>query len=76
MLKGKFEKKDIDEFVKAALSDMVLNQLLSLIVDKIKKSSSTLTASEDDPYGDYESYNYSSNEQHYVEILCNAFGVK
>ena len=76
VLKGKFERKDIDEFVKAALSDMVLNQLLSLIIDKIKKSSSSLSASEDDPYGDYESYNYSSNEQHYVDILCNAFNVK
>ena len=48
VLKGKFERKDIDEFVKAALSDMVLNQLLSLIIDKIKKSSSSLSASEDD----------------------------
>jgi hypothetical protein len=76
VLKGKFEKKDIDEFVKAALSDIVLNQLLSLIVDKIKKSSSTLTASDDDPYGDYESFNYSSNEQYYVELMCNAFDAK
>jgi hypothetical protein len=76
VLKGKFEKKDIDEFIKAALSDIVLNQLLSLIVDKIKKSSSTLSASDDDPYGDYESFNYSSNEQYYFELLCNAFDAK
>ena len=42
VLKGKFEYSDVVEFVKAALSDMVLNQLLVLITEKIKKSSSTL----------------------------------
>ena len=65
----------IDDFVKAALSDMVLHQLLILISEKIKKSSSTLAASDNDPYGDYESFNYSNNDLQYIELLCNAFNV-
>lgn len=75
VLKGKFEYNDIVEFVKAAFSDMVLNQLLVLITEKIKKSSSSLGGSESDPYGDYESYNYSDKEQTAVALLCEAFGV-
>jgi len=74
-LKGKFQYSEIVEFVKAALSDMVLNQLLVLITEKIKKSSSSIAASSNDPYGDYDSYNYNDKEQSAVSLICNAFGV-
>ena len=75
VLKGKFEYNDIVEFVKAALSDMVLNQLLVLISEKIKKSSSSLPTSSIDPYGDYDSFNYNDKEQSAVVLVCSAFGV-
>lgn len=75
VLKGKFEYNDVVEFVKAALSDMVLNQLLVLITEKIKKSSSTLGGTDSDPYGDYESYNVVDKEQTAVVLICQAFGV-
>lgn len=75
VLKGKFEYNDVVEFVRAALSDMVLNQLLVLITEKIKKSSSSLTASSADPYGDYESFNYTDKEQTTIALICEAFGV-
>jgi len=75
VLKGKFQYNDVVEFVRAALSDMVLNQLLVLITEKIKKASSTLTGSSADPYGDYESYNVSDKEQAAVALICDAFGV-
>lgn len=75
VLKGKFEYGDVVEFVKAALSDMVLNQLLVLITEKIKKSSSTLGGTDADPYGDYESYNVVDKEQTAVVLICQAFGV-
>lgn len=75
VLKGKFEYADVVEFVKAALSDMVLNQLLVLITEKIKKSSSTLGGTDSDPYGDYESYNVVDKEQTAVVLICQAFGV-
>lgn len=75
VLKGKFQYADIVEFVKAALSDMVLNQLLVLITEKIKKSSSSIAASASDPYGDYDSYNYNDKEQSAISLICGAFGV-
>lgn len=75
VLKGKFEYSDVVEFVKAALSDMVLNQLMVLITEKIKKSSSTLGGTDSDPYGDYESYNVVDKEQTAVVLICQAFGV-
>jgi len=75
VLKGKFEYGDVVEFVKAALSDMVLNQLLVLITEKIKKSSSTIGGTDADPYGDYESYNVVDKEQTAVVLICQAFGV-
>lgn len=75
VLKGKIEYNDVVEFVKAALSDMVLNQLLVLITEKIKKSSSTLGGTDSDPYGDYESYNVVDKEQTAVVLICQAFGV-
>jgi len=75
VLKGKFEYNDVVEFVRAALSDMVLNQLLVLITEKIKKSSSSIGGSDSDPYGDYESYNFNDKEQTAVKLICEAFGV-
>lgn len=76
VLKGKFQYSDVVEFVKAAHADMVLNQLLILIAEKIKKSSSTLTGSDSNPYGDYESYSYTdSSEMASITLICNAFGV-
>jgi len=75
LLKGKFQYNDVVEFVKAAFSDMVLNQLLVLILEKIKKSSSSLGGSDSDPYGDYESYNYTDKEQSAISLICEAFGV-
>ena len=75
LLRGKFQYNDVVEFVKAALSDMVLNQLLVLITEKIKKSSSTLGGTDSDPYGDYESYNVVDKEQTAVVLICQAFGV-
>jgi hypothetical protein len=75
VLKGKFGYNDIVEFVKAALSDMVLNQLLVLITEKIKKASSALVISNSDPYGDYESFTYTDKEQQTIALICSAFGV-
>jgi hypothetical protein len=75
VLKNKFEYPAVVEFVKAALSDMVLHQLLLLITEKIKKSSSTLGGTDSDPYGDYESYNTVDKEQTAIVLICQAFGV-
>jgi len=75
LLKGKFEYNDVVEFVKAAFSDMVLHQLLVLIMEKIKKAASTLSANSSDPYGDYDSSSYSDKEQTAVALICDAFGV-
>lgn len=73
-LKGKFNFQDIKEFVDAAFSDVTLNQLLILILDKAKKIPYTPTASSNDPYGDYESYT-GVNEKDIVSLLCKAFNV-
>ena len=75
VLKNKFEYTAVVEFVKAALSDMVLHQLMLLITEKIKKSSSTLGGADSDPYGDYESYNTVDKEQTAIVLICQAFGV-
>lgn len=70
VLKGKFTKADIVEFVDAANSDIVCHQLLCLILDKIRKTTNLLDGqnitniqsfnvnqiSSSDPYGEYESY--------------------
>lgn len=70
VLKGKFTKSDIIEFVEKANSDIVLYQLLTLILEKIKKQTGYTAEDIDqspaptgahipnssDPYGDYESY--------------------
>ena len=88
VLKGKFTREDIAEFVNEANSDIVLNQLLALIVGKINSTLpqlvqapvapvSNITTSSD-PYGDYESYGDITPvvSQDTTTLLCNAFGVR
>jgi hypothetical protein len=88
VLKGKFTKADIVEFVNEANSDIVLHQLLALILSKIDKTMPqlstaaptpvTTTISSSDPYGDYESYGVTTTPtigQDTVTILCTAFEV-
>lgn len=62
-LKGKFTKKDIEEFVTNANSNFINHQLLILILNEIKKNNISLPETQkkieiqepmsDDPYGDY-----------------------
>lgn len=89
VLKGKITRHDINEFVESANSDIILNQLLILILNKIKTIFPQLTTVNDinnvkssdntnDPYGDYESIdtdtiNIVHNDSN--TILCMAFGV-
>ena len=87
VLKGKFTKQDITEFVKEANSDIVLFQLLTLILDKIKKVNPELSTTSTptsvntavvaaDPYGDYESYASEPVQvvqQDTTSLLCAAF---
>jgi hypothetical protein len=88
VLKGKFTRDDIVDFVNEANSDIVLNQLLMLITSKINTSFPHLSqttpipvainTSSTDPYGDYESYSSSTvtvDKQDTTSILCIAFGV-
>jgi len=88
VLKGKFNRKDIEEFVSAAMADIVLNQLMTLILEKIRKSpympvESNIIANAEsintsDPYGDYESANVvvtTSKQLDPISLLCAAFGV-
>jgi len=87
VLKGKFKQEDIQEFVTAAMADIVLNQLMTLILEKIRKSPYTPAATpitpvessnSADPYGDYEASNTPvqvSKQLDPVSILCTAFGV-
>jgi len=73
-LKGKFNFQDIKEFTDAAFSDVTYNQLLILMLDKIKKMPYTPTINYDNPYGDYDSYQGVS-EKDTVSLLCKAFYV-
>ena len=73
-LKSKFNFQDIKEFVSAAYSDMTLNQLLTLILEKIKKLPYTPIASSNDPYGDYEAYE-GVKEKDVTTLICKAFSV-
>jgi hypothetical protein len=88
VLKGKFTRDDITEFVTEANSDIVLNQLLALIIGKINITLPHLSqtpatpviinTSSSDPYGDYESYGDITpvTSQDTTTILCMAFGVR
>jgi len=73
-LKSKFNYQNIKEFVDAAYSDMVLNQLLILILDKVKKLPIAFVANVNDPYGDYESY-AGAKEKDVTSLICKAFNV-
>ena len=75
VLKGKVLYNDVVEFVKAAMSDVVMNQLLILMLEKIKKSPVQIYTSSNDPYGDYESFNTSNKEKDTVITICEAFSV-
>jgi len=75
VLKGKVLYNDVVEFVKAAMSDVVMNQLLILMLEKIKKSPVQIHTSSNDPYGDYESFNTSNKEKDTVITICEAFSV-
>lgn len=88
VLKGKFTRRDIEEFVTAAMADIVLNQLMILILEKIRKSpympvaTTTITPADinnsADPYGDYESSTAASTTIKHldpVSLLCAAFSV-
>jgi hypothetical protein len=87
VLKGKFTRDDITEFVNEANSDIVLNQLLALIVSKINMSFPHLSQTTpvpiainigtSDPYGEYESYSDISPivNQDNTTLLCIVFGV-
>jgi hypothetical protein len=92
VLKGKFIKSDIVEFVEKANSDIVLYQLLTLILEKIKKQTgyqsedmeqpptqNTSMQNSTDPYGDYESYSPMQPQSKAVDtvtLILNAFGVQ
>lgn len=92
VLKGKFSKADVVEFVDSANSDIILYQLLTLIIEKIKKSGNyqtgeatssthniTQTTTTTDPYGDYESYVMPITQpkvQDAVFLICSAFSVE
>ena len=73
-LKGKFNYQNVKEFVDAAYSDMVLNQLLLLILDKVKKLPMAMVANINDPYGDYEAY-VGAKEKDVTTLICKAFNV-
>jgi len=71
-LSGKFNYQNIKEFVDSAYSDVVLNQLLLLILDKVKKLPLSITTTSNDPYGDYEAYE-GVKEKDVTSLLCKAF---
>lgn len=90
-LKGKFTKIEIEEFVKKSRDDYALNQLLNLILLKIKnenivkptenkKNVKETDFSSTDPYGMYGEVDEEIVEDvdvqlSDVEILCKAFYV-
>jgi hypothetical protein len=90
VLKGKFTRHDIEEFVNTANSDIVMFQLMTLILEKIRKTPYMITTSSApaatpnlnsaDPYGEYENFTMQApleqqKQQDFVTILCSAFGV-
>jgi hypothetical protein len=89
VLKGKFTKLDVTEFIEKANSDIVLYQLLLLIIEKIKKTLNISTTNDnttpilqtntDDPYGEYESYaniTLDSKPLDNITLICKAFEVR
>jgi len=88
VLKGKFSRGDIAEFISEANSDIVMFQLLTLVLDKINKGTTytppsaldpkAINTSSADPYGEYESYQPTTavnTTQDPMSLLCSAFGV-
>jgi hypothetical protein len=91
VLKDKLAKRDIEEFLNSANSDIVNYHLLTLIIEKIKKSTNIQTSttvdtqasiktslSTDDPYGDYETYSVEETETIQIDnltLMCRAFNV-
>jgi hypothetical protein len=89
ILKGKITKQDISEFVEVASTDIILNQLLILVLDKVKNIFPQFTVVDtineikpnentNDPYGDYESVEIDNIKPVHHDsntILCMAFGV-
>lgn len=89
-LYGKFNRTDIEQFVKGAETDYTLAQLLSLILDKIQNLPSAFETKPDskinfevaasDPYGDYGISTDLPLPSRVVEspldVLCRAFGAK
>lgn len=91
VLKGKFTRADIADFLTQANSDIVLYQLLTLILEKIKKLPGYYqeistpdavpinnTVNSGDPYGEYESYIEPvvvKKQMDTIEMICSAFGV-
>jgi len=85
-LSGKFTRRDIEEFIASTNSDIHNFQLLTLILEKIKKTMPKQTSapnmvtspsSADDPYGDYESYSVDQPPSLIDNLtqLCIAFNV-
>ena len=87
-LKGKFTKKQIEEFIVESEKELWLKQLLILIIEKIKNctgkniengenSKNELVENLSDPYGDYghEFINKKEDSDNNVLLsLCEAFG--
>jgi len=87
VLKSKFTKADISEFINGANSDIVLNQLLVLILEKARKVINTnnttqpsvtpaINVNANDPYGEYEIYSEQpqvSTQLDTYTILCTVF---
>mgnify|MGYP000373304763 CR=1 FL=1 len=91
VLSGKFKKVDISNFVQEASKNYVLQQLLIIVLDKIKKSnvvnlvsSQSSKTSPDvessNPYGEYglatETTIEEVKDKSDLDILCEAFKVQ
>jgi hypothetical protein len=90
-LKGKFERKDIEEFVTSVEKYVMNKQLLAVILDKsggiIKDKPDDISYNHDtessDPYGEYGSVSEQEliipdtvNKSSIVDVLCKLFDVK
>ena len=85
VLKGKVTRADIEEFVSAAAADIVMNQLMVLIVNKIKTTTVVnnftavnTTSNALDPYNDYNDdvvVASQSAQNDVLTLLCTAFSV-
>ena len=91
VLSGKFKKQDITNFVQEAGKNYVLQQLLIIVLDKIKKSGTvnfvssqsskaTSVIESSNPYGEYglasETAIEEVSDKSDWDILCEAFKVQ